>query len=83
MILPYVGFVALVLVLLALDLGVFHRHAHVVRVKEALGWSVVWISLGMLFSVFIYYGYENHWLDLGLTPDAMSVPQVLADGTKV
>lgn len=83
MIWPYVGFVTLVLILLALDLGVFHRHAHVVRVKEALGWSVVWISSGLLFSIFIYYSYQNHWMGLGLTPDAMSVPQVLADGTRV
>ena len=34
--------------LLALDLGVFHRKAHVVGVKEALGWSAVWIALGLL-----------------------------------
>jgi tellurite resistance protein TerC len=83
MILLYVGFVTLVIMLLALDLGVFHRTAHVVRVKEALGWSAFWISLGMLFSIFIYFGYENHWLGLGLTVDAMSVPSTLADGTKV
>ncbi len=38
-----------VLGLLALDLGVFHRDAHEVKVKEALTWSIVWISLAMLF----------------------------------
>ena len=38
-----------VLGLLALDLGVFHREAHEVRVKEALGWSVFWIGLALLF----------------------------------
>ncbi|HWN67800.1 MAG TPA: TerC family protein [Haliangium sp.] len=81
MILLYVGFVTLVIMLLALDLGIFHRTAHVVRVKEALGWSAFWISLGVLFSTFIYYGYENHWLGLGLTVDAMSVPRTLSDGT--
>ena len=42
MIWMYAGFIALVLVLLALDLGVFHRQAHVVSVKEALGWSAFW-----------------------------------------
>ena len=43
----WMGFVAFVLVMLALDLGVFHRKAHVVCVKEALGWSAVWIALGL------------------------------------
>src|SRR5688572_12802191 len=37
----YVGFVTVVLVMLAVDLGVFHRHAHEVRMGEALGWTVV------------------------------------------
>ena len=79
----YVGFITLVVALLALDLGVFHRKAHVISVKEALGWSSFWISLGVLFSIFIYIGYERHWLGLGLTPDTMSTVQTLADGTRV
>ncbi len=45
--------------MLALDLGVFHRKAHVVTVKEALAWSAVWATLGLTFSVFVYFGYEN------------------------
>ncbi|MBX7184162.1 MAG: TerC/Alx family metal homeostasis membrane protein [Vicinamibacteria bacterium] len=69
----YAAFIVLVLVLLALDLGVFHRTAHVVSVKEALGWSAFWISLGLLFAGFIYAGYENHWMGLGLTPDQMTI----------
>lgn len=68
----YLGFTALVLVLLALDLGVFHKNAHVVSVREALGWSVFWIGLGLAFSGFIYMGYENHWMGLGLTVDQMT-----------
>jgi tellurite resistance protein TerC len=79
----YVGFVTLVILLLALDLGVFHRTAHVVRVKEALGWSGFWITLGLLFSIFIYFGYENHWLGLGLAVDAMSTPVIQPDGTAI
>jgi tellurite resistance protein TerC len=71
MIWMYSGFVALILVLLALDLGVFHRKAHVVSVREALGWSAFWIALGLLFTLFVYAGYEGHWFGLGLTPDAM------------
>ena len=69
----YAGFCLLVFLLLALDLGVFHRKAHVVSVKEALGWSVFWIGLGLLFTGFIYLGYEHHWLGLGLTPDMMTL----------
>jgi len=49
------GFGAFVLTMLALDLGVFHRHAHVVRVKEALRWSAVWIGLALLFNIGVYF----------------------------
>ena len=76
----YEGFIALVLILLALDLGVFHREAHVVSVKEALGWSAFWIALGVTFSVFIYFGYERHWLGLGLTPDLMTAAPRAVEG---
>jgi tellurite resistance protein TerC len=65
----WIGFILLILLFLALDLGVFHRTAHVVRVREALGWSGVWIGVALLFCVFVYFGYENHWLGLGLVPD--------------
>jgi len=66
----YAGFIAFVLLMLTLDLGVFHRKAHVVSVKEALGWSAMWISLGLAFSAFVHLGYENHWCGLGLGVDA-------------
>ncbi len=48
------GFGTFVLVMLVLDLGVFHRHAHVVRVKEALRWSALWIALALLFNLGVY-----------------------------
>jgi TerC family integral membrane protein len=67
----WLAFLAFILILLALDLGVFHRKAHVVSVREALGWSAVWITLGLAFSVFVYFGYEHHWLGLGSTADAV------------
>ena len=76
----YTGFLALVLLLLALDLGVFHRKAHVISVREALGWSAFWIFLGLLFSGFVFLGYENHWLGLGLTPDMMGAAPSRVDG---
>jgi len=65
----WIGFILLVLGMLALDLGVFHRRAHVVSVKEALAWSAVWIALGLSFSIFIYFAYEGHWLGLGALID--------------
>jgi tellurite resistance protein TerC len=46
-----VGFHAVVFILLALDLGVFHRSAHEVKVREAAIWTVVWISLSLLFNL--------------------------------
>jgi tellurite resistance protein TerC len=46
----WAGFIAGVLVLLYIDLGVIHRRAHVVRFREALAWTAVWFSLAMLFA---------------------------------
>ena len=54
-ILPWVSFSIFVIVMLALDLGVFHRNAHEVKFKESLIWSGVWISLALLFNVIIYF----------------------------
>jgi tellurite resistance protein TerC len=47
----WLGFIACILLFLALDLGVFHRRAHVVRFKEALGWTALWFSLAMVFAL--------------------------------
>ena len=57
----WIGFTVFVLLLLALDLGVFHREAHEVRMKEALAWSVVWISLALVFNfgVYSWFGPER------------------------
>lgn len=49
------GFIILVLLLLALDLGVFHRKAHVISSKEALGWSTFWIALALVFGGFVFW----------------------------
>lgn len=68
-VLIWLGFIALILALLALDLGVLHRRAHVVGVREALGWSAMWVALGLAFTAFIYFGYDRHWLGLGSRPD--------------
>src|SRR5213592_3932166 len=48
---PYhwAGFIVIVLLFLSLDLGVFHRHAHVVQFKEALSWTTIWFVLSLMF----------------------------------
>ena len=51
----WIAFNVFVLGMLALDLGVFHRKAHTVSIKEASIWSVVWVCLAMIFNVGIYF----------------------------
>jgi tellurite resistance protein TerC len=51
----WVAFNALILSLLALDLGVFHKRGHAVRMREALTWSAVWVSLALLFGAGIWW----------------------------
>jgi tellurite resistance protein TerC len=55
----WVGFNVFVLGMLALDLGVFHRKSHVVSIKEATVWSVVWISLALTFNAGIYFYWNT------------------------
>ncbi len=50
----WIGFHLFVFIMLALDLGVFHKHTHKVPVKEAIIWSCIWITLALLFCLFIY-----------------------------
>ena len=51
----WVGFGAFVLVMLALDLGLFNRESHVPSYREAVGWSSVWVTLALLFAGSIYF----------------------------
>ncbi|HEX4954368.1 MAG TPA: TerC family protein [Thermoanaerobaculia bacterium] len=51
----WVGFIAFVLAMLALDLGVFHRNAHEVSIKEAATWSVVWVMLALAFNGLVWW----------------------------
>jgi len=76
------AFAIIVVVMLLLDLGVFNKNSHVVSNKEALTWSVVWISLSMIFSGVIYYylGFEQftqfqsaYWIEKALSVDNLFV----------
>jgi tellurite resistance protein TerC len=51
----WIGFNAFVLAMLAIDLGIFHRTAHTVSLKEATTWSLVWILLALLFNGILYF----------------------------
>ncbi len=55
----WIGFNLFVLALLALDLGVFHQKAHSVSIREATIWSIVWITLSLLFNLGIYFFWDN------------------------
>lgn len=57
----WTGFIVFVIIMLALDLGVFHRKSHEVKIREALIWSAVWISLALIFNygIFIFMGREK------------------------
>ncbi len=76
----YLAFIGLVIVFLALDLGVFHREAHEVKMKEAVTWSVIWLTCGIAFSGFVYMAYENHWLGLGLETAKYSTSEAIKAG---
>jgi tellurite resistance protein TerC len=63
----YGGFLIFVLIILAIDLGVFNRKSHVVSFKEATVWSLVWVLLALIFNYFFYryaagqFGAETGW----------------------
>jgi tellurite resistance protein TerC len=53
----WASFIAFVIAMLALDLGIFHRKAHVVSFREALSWSVVWVCCSLLFSGYLWFAF--------------------------
>jgi len=55
--------------LLALDLGVFNKNPHAISTHEALGWTILWVSLALGFSVVVYFSYENGWVE---NPDGLT-----------
>ena len=75
MLLIWAGFLALILMLLMLDLGVFHRRAHVVGIGEALVWSAIWVAVALAFNVAVFYLYEYNLLGIGQQyPAAQPLP---------
>src|SRR5690606_15226219 len=82
-----IGFGIAVVIMLLLDLGVFNKSAHVVSNTEAMAWSIVWISLAMIFSAVVYYVLDkpqeitdnfskfqaNYWIEKALSVDNLFV----------
>ncbi len=80
----YLGFTAFVLIVLALDLGVFHKNAHEVSFKEASVWTTIWISLAFVFN-YLFYLYAQYSFSTnerytsipGFDPDAQAKSSAL------
>jgi len=66
----YLGFIVMIGFFLALDLGVFNRKSHEVSMREAVGWTAVWVSVALCFAGAVYFIYEHKWLGIGI-----NVPQ--------
>ncbi|MDR3326851.1 MAG: TerC/Alx family metal homeostasis membrane protein [Prevotellaceae bacterium] len=68
------GFLLLIAGILTLDLGVFNRHTHEVKLKEALGFTVLWVSLALLFFVFLrFFGHLIHDIQTQEQLDAINL----------
>jgi len=61
----WIMFLSVVLALLAIDLGVFHRRSHVIKISEGACWTTLWVVLALIFNVLVYYLYEHHILGIG------------------
>ena len=77
----YVAFAVFVLAMLALDLGVFHRNAHEVSIREAAIWSAVWVGLALAFNAALYYYMKTSFP--GRTELAGLDTQLLAETTAI
>ncbi len=72
------GFLLLIAIFLALDLGVFHKTNETPTAKSALKWTGIWFSVAMTFNIAVYFIYEAHFLGLGLTGGGDSGLDMLA-----
>ena len=62
----WIGFIVLVFILMAVDLGVFNKKAHTPTIKEALASTIGWVFLAVCFQRFYLFCYQHQWLGLGI-----------------
>ena len=74
----WVVFIALIIVFLALDLGVFHKNEHVIKSKEAGIWTAIWVTVALSFSGVIYWLFSSGLIDnpTGLTPKSAVIKYI-------
>jgi tellurite resistance protein TerC len=58
----WILFLSLIVIILALDLGIFNKTPHIISTKEASKWTAIWVSLSMVFSAVIYWLYGTNYL---------------------
>jgi tellurite resistance protein TerC len=58
----WILFLSLILIILALDLGIFNKTPHIISTKEAGKWTAIWVALSMVFSIVIYWLYSTNYL---------------------
>ena len=75
----WIGFILFILSMLALDLGVLNRGAHVISARQAMGWTAFWVSLALLFNVLVYFIYEHHWQGFGAGGRALAAKQAAGE----
>lgn len=59
----WVVFIAIIILALILDLGIFNRSPHEIKTKEAAIWTSVWVSVAILFSGVVYLAFQNNWVE--------------------
>ncbi|MBI2299734.1 MAG: TerC family protein [Armatimonadetes bacterium] len=63
----WAGFVVLVVTLLAIDLGVLNRNAKVIGMRQAMAWTVGWMTVAFCFNCFVWLLYDHHWCGAGIS----------------
>ena len=58
----WIAFISFIIFALALDLGVFNRNPHEIKTKEATAWTIVWVTIALLFSGVVYMAFQNNWV---------------------
>jgi tellurite resistance protein TerC len=69
----WIVFIVFILFLLAVDLGILNREIHVPTTREALKWTSLWATLGLSFSLVVYYLYDNHMGERDITAGTAAI----------